>query len=571
MKRKLSICLGLGLLLITLTACKGEVPAKRDKAEQAPKLEDFSPTYGGEVSLALTRFETLNPLMTENKYYYYFSKLIYESMLDFDENFQVKESLAESYRLMEDGRNVEVKLRDDVYWHDGEKLTSEDVKFTINTIKYANGRDAYSHIFQGPLGSYSPGDIRRIMDVETVDDLNLIIKFDRSYSNILEVLTFPIIPSHVFQGKSPNESYESALSIENYPVIGTGPYKFDTYENMKELRLLANPEYREGGPYIEKIKGLVLESEEDISQAFDSRQIDISTSMDVDWDKYSQKSGLRIIDYPSSNYEFLGFNFNNPLMEGDLGREIRKAICYGINKEAIVNRIYLGNASPVDLPVHPDSWLYFEEGQAYSYNQSKAREILKEAGFKEKDKIMENDKGEKLSFSLVTNTYNPLREKTAELIVEDLSKIGIELVLEKNKALKNPTREEIRKDWEETMEKITAGNFDIGLLGWDMGIIPDLSFAFHSSQIKYGTNFINYSNEEIDNSIEKAFLSKDINEKKSNYNELQGLILEDLPYISLFFKNKATLVDGKILGDLNPSFINPYKGIDKAYIKNDPK
>lgn len=576
MKFRKYICLVIAILIASTTiGCQqSKLAIKKENVKEDTKENiEEGPVHGGQVVLPLTKFNTLNPMITENSSYYYFSKLIFESLFDFDKNLNITNQLAESYNIKDDGRVIEIKLKDDIYWHDGEKFKPEDIAFTINTIKYANTDSTYNMMFSKAMGSFSPTDLRRIMDIAILDESNIVISFDRSFSNNLEVLTFPIIPSHIFaQENGNNKEYIQALETNDYIPIGTGPYKFESYEKMKQIKLVANENYRDGKPYIDEIIGRVLDSEEDILTAFEAGQINMATTIGVDWEKYSQNNRITALEFISSNYEFLGFNFKNEIFSGENGQVLRKAIVYGINRQAIIGSIYLGHATQTDIPIHPDSWLISEDAQVYGYNLDLAKEELKKLNWKDinDDGILEDENGESITLNLLTNSYNPIRQKTANMIKEDLKNIGINVnIFPENNKKDDITKENIEEQWVEVNEILATGEYDIALLGWQLSVIPDLSFIFHSSQIPYNTNFIKYQNENMDELLERAFLTGNREEKIKAYSELQSFIVKDLPYISLFFKNKALLVDTKIKGELEPTFFNPYKGIEGCYIPNE--
>lgn len=562
------------LITITTIGCqKSELAiGNEDKTEDIETPIEFTPVEGGQVVLPLTTFNTLNPLITENSSYYYFSKLIFESLFEFDNDLNITNQLAEDYSIKDDGRTIEIKLKDNVYWHDGEKFKPEDIAFTINTIKYANTDSTYKEMFTNAMGSNSPSDLRRIIDVTIIDESNILISFDRAFSNNLEVLTFPIIPKHIFaSAKGGNSDFIKALESNDYTPVGTGPYKFESYEKMKQITLSSNDNYRDGKPYISEILGRVLANEEDILTAFETGQINMATTIGVDWDKYNQNDRIKILEFVSANYEFLGFNFSKEIFSGEKGEGLRRAIAYAIDRQTIIEKLYLGHGTQTDVPIHPDSWLLSEKANTFGYNLDLAKEELKKMGWKDTDNdgMLEDENGEMISFNILTNTYNPMRLRTAELIKDDLMKLGINIIINPESKKDDVTVEDVEQQWAEINELLATGNYDIALLGWQLSVIPELSFAFHSSQIPYNTNFIKYSSENMDKMLTDAFLIGSREEKVKAYDELQSLIVKELPYISLFFKNKALLVDTKIVGDLQPAFFNPYKGIDKCYIPKD--
>ncbi len=555
-------------MIFSLTGCNGQLKeidaSVKDGEDNIEKDEKYEPVEGGEIVLPLTVLSTLNPLMSENISYHYFSKLIFEGMFQLDENFNIESVLAEEHSIKDGGRIIDIKLRDNVYWHDGEKLTSEDVLFTINTIKHASNETPYKSMFNSTLN----GELGNILDVKIIDDNNLQVIFDKSYSNGVETLIFPIIPKHAFSGGDKN-LYEDALKIENYKPIGTGPYKFSSYEKFKNVKLEVNEEWWKGKAYIESVTGKILEDEELILTAFETDQVDVTPSKGNDWGKYAESQRVNINEYISNNYEFLGFNFNNKLFKDGKNKGLRKAMVYGINRQAIIEQVYLGHATQIDVPINPSSWLVAESANTYGYNLPKAKEELEKAGWKDRDGdgICEDENGNKLTLRLTTNSYNLSRLKTANMVAEVLRNLGIEVIKDYSDVIPdNLTEEMLEEQWVNFTGKIGKGDFDIALLGWELSSIPELSFAFHSSQIKYGTNFIKYRNEKMDKLLVDAFNASPGNGKQKAYEKLEDEIVEQLPYISLFFRNKALLSSNKIQGDIKPQLNNLYYNIENWYI-----
>lgn len=574
MKNKNIFALILALiLLLNLTGCNNETePSVKQtvlETEEDKKIT-YEPEYGGSLVLPLTPLNTLNPLLSENLFYYHFSKLIFEGLFELDNNLDVIPVLAKDYSIREEGKVINIKLKENVKWHDGEKFDAEDVAFTINTIKFASEDTVYKKMLNDTFGSFSPANINRIINVEVLGPYELNIVFDRSFSHGLETLTFPIIPKHKFVADRENKkSYIAALSEEDYTPIGTGPYKFKNYEKYKSITLNFFSEYREGRPYIDEIKGKVLEDEELILTAFETGQVDLTIPIDIDWEKYDQNNRIRIYEFISQNYEFLGFNFSNKILGGENGKRIRKAFAYGIDRQGIIQRVYLGHGTQADVPIHPNSWLLWEGANIYGYNPTKAREELEKIGWKDinGDGFYEDENGEEIVFKLLTNSSNPLRLKTADMVAENLNKIGIKVVRDYSEVVPdNLTDEILDEKWEELNQKLLKGDFDLVVLGWHLSSVPELSFAFHSNQIKSGTNFIGYKDEKMDEILMKVFSAINRDDKSKKIEKLQSHIVEELPYISLLFRNNALLVDKKVMGNIDPSFFNIYNNISEWYI-----
>lgn len=532
---------------------------------------EYEPAYGGTLTVPISYVKTLNPLLNKDLNLYHFNKLIFEGLFDFDDSLKIQPILAEGYEINEDGRRIRIKLRENILWHDGEAFTAEDVEFTINTIKHGASIISYRELLTSIYKPSKPGDIQHILNVKIIDENTVEIFFDRSYSNALESLIFPIIPKHQFvQGEVVNvEAYERALAIEGYVPIGTGPYEFDNYEEIKALNLKVNTNWWNGKPYIENITGKVLADNELATTAFQARQTDLALALGVDWEKYTQSAEKEIYSFTSQNYVFLGFNLNNELFAGDDGNAIRKAIAYGLNRKKMIQKLYLDHATSIDVPIPPNSWLISNDANIYKYNTEEARRILREAGFIDSndDGILEDENGNKLTIRLLTNSYNELRRNTANMITEDLNKIGIEVVKDYDDREEDGITEEmVGNQWEKVIEKTANGEFEMVLLEYQLSYIPDLAFLFHSTAIETGTNITSYQNEEMDSLITEAFSVNSLDRKKEVYEEIQTLIVNDLPFVSLYFRDSALLVQDRIKGDIDPQSFNIYYNISQWFI-----
>ncbi len=561
MKYKRTTVVVLFLILILLTSCnivENISQTEDDSLEESFDSSEFEPEYGGHIILPITKINSLNPLTVNNESYFYFSKLIFESLFDFDKNFNVIKELAEDYTFKSDNV-VSIRLKDNVYWHDGEKLRAEDVAFTINTIKYANNETAYKKMWKEFAGYYSYSNLNRIVDAKVIDDLTIEIWFDNGVGNKLEILTFPIIPRHKFVDGAENvQAYQKALNEENYIPIGTGPYKFVSFQKSKSIELVYNEDYRKGRPYIEKITGKILRDKDLVLTAFEAGQVDIALSTGFDWDKFNENTSVRIIEFISQGCEFLGFNFRKEFFN-KYGAELRKAIAYGIDRQAIIESVFFGHATQSDLPIHPDSWVLSGSSNIYGFNMDKARQELEKLGWEDRDLdgYYEDEDGKDITLKLITNSYNPLRQKTADLIVENLNQLGIHVVKDyPDNIPDNLIEKDIAEHWNNVKEKISKGDFDIVLLGWNLSPVPDLTFAFP---------YLGYNNDVMNEALAQLNSSNEEGKLKA-HERVQSIILQDLPYISLFFKNQALLINNKIRGNIDPTFYDIYRNIEEWYI-----
>lgn len=561
--KKLRIVFIILIITLTITSCGKE---KDLDGEGNGKEESISKekVIGGEINVPITYVKAVNPLLNGSSSLYYFNKLIFEGLFEFDESLEAKEKLVEKYKFNVDG-SIDITLKNNILWHDGKELKSSDVKFTIDTIKYGVSNAKYATEISDMYKAGSILDISKISKVDVLDDRNMTIHFNATSNNRLETLTFPIISAELFDNNS-----DRALSVDNYTPMGTGAYKQVEYEKLKYVKLQSNKSYWGEKPYIETINGKILKNDELSLTSFESGQIDLTFSLDTDWEQYSQNEKVEIDEFPSRRYEFLAVNSKSGVFASENGQNIRKAIAYGINKDKIIDRIYLGHATKTNTPIIPKSYLSKpKSNEMYKYDVKKAKGLLEKAGYSDRDDdgIYEDENQKKLTIKLSTNSYNESRVRVLDMVAEDLKTIGIEV--EKDYQAINTegiSEEEKEKDWEKFENKVSSGNFELALLGWETSFTQDISAMFYSSKIIGKNNFLGYENLELDSILEDIIEDSTQEAKKENYIKAQDIIVEDLPHIGLYFINGAVLSNKKINGEIDPSYINIYTNVDKWFI-----
>lgn len=534
-RRRKNICMILIFILSMLIVGCNQLKGEGGNPEQMPE-EKRKPVVGGELVLPITQFDTLNPMLNKNESVYFFNNLIYDGLIQLDGKLQAQPALATEWTPTEDGAGWIFQLRSNVFWHDGQPFTAEDVKFTIDTLKLSEtstNRSIYS------------GFVKGIKSTKILSENRILIEMDSPINSAIEIFQFPIIPKHKFRNSE--EVYKEPKDL----LVGTGRYKVDAYKGSKYIKLAMNEGYWENKPYVPTIIGKIVPDYAAALTSVEANETSLAKATDFDWEKYSEDKTLKIYEYTTLEYEFLSFNFNKELLAD---KNIRTAIAYSIDRPALVNEVYLGHATITDTPVHPHSWLYDESAKKYGKEVEKAKKILEGANWRDEDKdgILENEGGKRLTLHLLVNHDNPQRVETADLIASQLKEIGMEVIVEK-------------VNWEEYQYRLFANRFDIALGGWKLSTVPDLSFALHSAY-KGSTNFTGYAHPEMDRLLVEAAMAKSSEVRKQKYKEIQKRFIEDLPYFSLFFKNSALIAKDYVKGNVDPRPYNIYYSIDQWYV-----
>ncbi|OOB80003.1 MAG: hypothetical protein BEN18_00110 [Epulopiscium sp. Nuni2H_MBin001] len=471
-----------------------------------------------ELRLAMHTPKTLNPIYNMDETVDQVMHLIFDTLVNIETDGNVTTNLAEYWSVNTSDNSITIVLRDDVYWHDGQLLQADDVVYTIGAIKaapdsiYKVNVDNMSYALE-----LSPNTVQ--------------IFYNQPFSGMLQTLFIPILPQHIY-----DVPYEQAAAIE---PVGSGPFYYESSVLLKSLSLARNLVYFKGAPSITNIEVTLTPDHEATLSAFEQDLIDVIYTEVMDWGKYTKDKSANIYAIPTQKYEFIGINFSNPSLS-KLG--VREALLYGLDRESLVNIYYLGQGTVTDTPVSPNNYLYDNTLSITKYDRETARLLLAKEGF-------EYDK--ELQFKLLVNKNNLERLQVAQGIARTYSEVGINIVIEE-------------VDVETFTKRVYSGNYELFLGGWQLSYIPDLTFAFHSEGEH---NFINYNNSEMDVLLGTAFrthpsLLKDV------YSKLQQFIIQDIPYVSLFFKNGALITKPCVKGTISPDPLNIFNDIHLWEVTN---
>ncbi len=502
-----------------------------ESEEEEEALPVVAPVSGGTLKLSMRTTQTLNPIINEDASVDKILHLIFEPLLKIDENHRAVPSIAKSWYFSEDGLNLTMNLDDNHYWHDGKRVTAEDVVFTINAIKNAGDNTVYKKCAENIASASASGS-------NTVN-----ITFASVFSGNIYYLTFPVIPAHCYSGNMAESEY-------NMKPVGSGPYKFDSFVIAKELNLLK----ADISCYIDAVKVLITPDKDSDLYSFDQGVIDCISADETDMGRYDNSETIKRYEYTTSYYDFIGFNFNSVILS-DLN--IRKAIAFALPKEAVIEGVYLNHAVAADTPVSPKAWYYEPETAQYEYNLATAKTLLNSSGWTDanQDNILEKSidgQSQDLNLRIMVNTENEERKQVAKRLSEELRAIGI-----------NTSIDEV--PFADYVKRLEEGNFDLFIGGWQLSSVPDMTFMFGSNG--YG-NYTGYNRETMDTLLAAAYGAVGEEAVKTSYSALQKYIAEDLPYISLVFRNSAVFTDESVYGEIKPMEDNIFDSIASWFIKS---
>jgi peptide/nickel transport system substrate-binding protein len=541
--------------------------------EEDYDIMDKGPVYGETLNLFTTAPDTLNPVLTKNKYVADVLGFIYEGMTRLDGNQQAIPVLADSWTVSSNGLIWDFHIRDGVMWHDGEPFTAYDVEFTINTIMNPGMETVYK-----PL-------VYNISTCTAIDSYNIRFALKKPNSFTAEMMTFPIIPRHQFI------QMDILSDSQQFEPVGTGPYRFESYSENKNILLSLNNDWWQlkaeddkmhDGMYIGAIKANIIKKPDDAMGLFQTGEVDAAGIEAVDLSKYTGRTDLIIKKYTSRDFEFLAFNLKNPVFADQYAR---KAINMAIDRYGLISEVLPGLAEAAELPILPESWISEADADNSAKQTGQADEVSGEGGIAAADaktpgemlalggwkesaqgyyKVIDGAR-RYLKAELIVNSNNSLRLRAASKVCEQLKNAGIPVELKS-------------VDWNELMNRLASSKFDIAFVGCRIPQIPDISFLYSDGYLpmplagfdETAYNISGYYNPEADADIEALFKEHGLEQRKTIFAKLKKRVLDDVPYIGLYFLRDAMVYGKNIRGLIDPDTWNRYNDMDNWYKPGTP-
>ncbi|MGL5123595.1 MAG: ABC transporter substrate-binding protein [Fusobacteriaceae bacterium] len=415
------------------------------------------------------------------------NKQIYSRLVESDGDMKIIPGLAKSWKNIDD-RTLQFSLREDIKFHNGYNFTAEDVKFS------------FERMMSSPRISFILPPIEKI-EIVNKYTINLITK--TPFAPLLAHLSHPALGI-----VSKKAMLEDKVNL-NITPIGTGPYKFLEWKAGDRVVLEKNENYFLEKPNFKKIiyRSIVEASSRTIG--LETKEFDVALGISpVDEIMIIKNKNLKILKKPSISYTYIGFNMNNKKFN-DL--RVRQAINYAIDKESIINAVLNGSGTLATSPIAPAVFGFTLKTKAYSYDLEKAKILMNEAGIKK----------------LKTAIYilgGEIEKQIAEIVQANLKEIGVEMQI---KVLEASSYFDITARGEHEM---FLGVWGTVTGDADYGLYP----MYHSVAKGSGGNRTFYSNESVNEMLDLAKVTVNVNKRKNLYEKIQIEIVNDAPDVMLY-------------------------------------
>jgi len=482
--------------------------------------------------------ETFNPqLVTSGTTIDSTSNQLYDRLIAYQgQDNIIGPALAKSWHVTRDGKKITFYLRKDITFHTTEYFTptrtlnADDVLFSFNRILDK------SHPFHYTSGGHYPffesvKFSELVEKVEKINDYTVRFQLKRSDSSFLANLAtdFSIVLSQEYAQQLSQRQAKHEIDI--YP-IGTGPFKLKEYRVGSLIRYYRHDSYWQGKAKIEQLVYDISPRETSRLTKLLAKECDVS-SYPIAHQKITERKDLQLEAVTAQNVGYFGFNTKKAPFDNKL---VRQAISGAINKQALIDTVYQGQATTAKSLLPETSWAYNDNTPEQKYDPVKAKSLLEVAGYPQ-------------GFSMdiwampVQRAYNPNAIIMAKLIQADLKKIGIKVNI-------------ITYEWSAFLRRLSDGEHQSFLLGWSADHPdPDNFFTpmLSCSATTTGNNRTFWCNESYDKLLQQARLTTNISKRKQYYTKAMAIIYEEVPLLPIAhskrFQARVTNVKGKILAN----------------------
>ncbi|WP_390175336.1 oligopeptide ABC transporter substrate-binding protein, partial [Staphylococcus pseudintermedius] len=475
-----------------------------------------------------------------------------DSLIDVGDDLKIKPKILSWEKDKNDDLKYTFKVKKGIQWQDGNPFTINDWVFTLETLAdpdYDGPRYSGVAVIQGAEEKRN-GQADRISGIKKIDYYTAEITFkEHKANNLLELWTSAPISEKVFKD-IPVKDMAKSDAVRKNP-IGIGPYKVKRIVDGESVELVKNKDYWRGEPNIDNINLRVVE-QTSMTQALENGDIDMATitapiAKEI---KDSGSENLQLLQAPSTSYAIVGFVLNDYDKKAQkIGKErpkyqdkkLRQAMAYAINRKEWIDAFYYGYGKPLNGLIPSAHWSGAKEGDVkeYKYDVDKAKQLLDEGGYKDKDGdgFREDPQGKPFVVNLKHYAgSNPTFEPRTAALKGYWEKVGLKTKVE---------MEEFGK-YSSDLEK-SSKDMEVYFRTWQQGSDPDPSELYRSTALWNESRYNNPKADKIlDEAVDTKVVGDDNDKRKEKYLEWQKIMAEDVPVIPIVELEDVTAVSSRV-------------------------
>ena len=471
------------------------------------------------TSILVINPDYYNPLVSNNVYIKDLSKLVFEGLTYITEELNYENCLAKIIEVEEDYKTYKIVLKNDIKFHNGDRLTSDDVIYTIKKIQDLKDKSIYYY------------NVSNIDSIKKVNNHELKITLKEIDNFFPAKLDFPILSELTYSNKD-------LYKYNDYN--GTGKYK--VYRKQDDTwTLVYNEGYRE--EQIGNLKQIDVKFVNKVMQSFEGLKSGDAEIVDTNTEVGAYgRSAFANKRYTTGTFESLLFNLESSKVSE---QNVRQAILLAINRDGIIEEYLNGYGKSVTVPVNPSSYLYNKNLSSFSYNPERAQDILNNMGYRLSGTIRKNGNND-LKINLLINADKKNAKEKAEYIKNNLSNVGIEVNI-------------LAKTTNSFNTALKQKEYDIALTDWALSAYPEFLYFFETG---HKNNINGFSDEEYDYLVYMA--KREVVEMKliEYFNRMQEILNAKLPMACLYVKTSTIYYNKDIQGEFESNMNNVYMGIE---------
>ena len=502
----------ISLSLIIVVLCTFASCGKKDGGTTSPIGEKVEIQTGGSMKMSSVYVDTMNPLVTEHASVMDFLHLIYEGLFVTNTNLTVEGVLASGYTVTEGNTVYTITLKDNITFHNGKRLTSDDVVATIDYMRMYSS--AWSEVTKYILNYVSDGDNK------------VIITLDRPKADFVCNLDFPVLPSGL-------TGDDFAVPNASFVPVGTGMYKYDSTRVYKNIILKANDSWMGGEDraYIDEVNIEIVSDEETIISAFDAGTTDaLTTTWRSAGEMELTSAVFNTFKNEQNRFTFVGINTKSPVFDTDTER---KALWQSIDRQKLTSDIMLDMAVVASTPVRDG--VYYDLPMEHD---------------DESEQIKDGAESAPIQCKLLYNSDSKTKNRIAVALKQQLESKGYMVELDgQSKAVYN--------------DRVMVGDYELYVGEVQLVGSSDMEFMFSSPV----GSICNYDDSEFRTLVSNLDRVTDAKEKEIAWQSFKKYYQNAAVQIPLYFADRATFVNKRIKGSLKPNLSNPFYGLDDMFIK----
>lgn len=527
-------------------------------------MQETSIDGGTYVEGTVGTIKTLNPLYASNESELALSRIMFSSLFKMDNTGHLNTDLVKKYSISEDGKTYTLELKKNVKWHDGEVLKANDVVFTFNLMQNQEARTV--------LGS-NWKNINKIK-VQSLGDEIVKFELPLKFTNFINSLTFPIVPEHILADVKKSQLRENNFSSQ---PIGTGAFKFNKKQQIGEgissktgddqgysVTMVSNNDYYEGKPKLDSFRIQAYPTKEELLKAINNNDVNAAGGLNPQNIKELTNKSLDVVEKPLS---YGVYSIFNTATSQDLKEiKFRRALQFATNTDELRKSLGMKTAlySPFIAGQIPEDSIKKPE-----YNVEKAKKLLEELEYKEKDgSLYKGDR--KVSIEMVATTDDQM-DLVADILAKEWKSLGIDVKVNKY-SLSDPSQNFVGSVLQTRAYDVIVYKYAI--------TDPDVFAYWHSSQgTGVGMNLAGYTSAVANDFLASSRTAKTSDVKLRRYIGFAKQWQQDVPAIGLYqdqleyvkTKNSSAFSGDTKLNEITDRFNDVYKWrIEKGLVRKTP-